>query len=250
MTDAPRPGSPSDPTNAHQDPYQAYPDPAYAGSAPYGPSYSPTSMAPGPSPTEPLPQYWTQTYPQTGAAPTIGDQPPEPPRGPRPWLWAASGFVLAVVLGIVVWLVFVNTNPSRQATSIPAGPQSTTARTPAPTTTRSSTPPILPFPIPSLPMPTAPSTSSSGETEPVVYEVDGDGRAINITYVDTGGVMQTEFNVLLPWHKEVDLTKPAKESASVTVINAGRNVTCKISIGGVEVQERSGAVLTVCSPLG
>ena len=241
MTDSPRPGSPSDPTNPHQDPYQAYPDPAYAGGAPYGPSYSPTSMAPNPSSTEPLPQYWTQTYPQTGAAPTIGDQPPEPPRGPRPWLWAAGGFALAVVLGMVVWLVFVK---------IPGVPQSSTTRTPTPTTTRSSAPPILPFPIPSLPIPTAPRTTSSGETEPVVYEVDGEGRAINITYIDTGGVMQTEFNVLLPWHKEVDLSKPAKEAASVTVINAGRNVTCRISIGGVEVQERSGAVLTVCSPSG
>ena len=84
----------------------------------------------------------------------------------------------------------------------------------------------------------------------MVYEVDGEGRAINITYIDTGGVMQTEFNVLLPWTRKWTLSKPAKEAASVTVINAGRNVTCRISIGGVEVQERSGAVLTVCSPSG
>jgi Mycobacterium membrane protein len=148
-------------------------------------------------------------------------------------------------------LVFVNTNPSRQQTSIPAMPQSsTTTRTPTPTTTRSSTTPILPIPLPTLTLPTGPTTSTSGETEPVAYDVTGQGRAINITYVDEGGVMQTEFNVLLPWHKEVNLAKPAKESASVTVINAGRDVTCKISIGGAQVQERTGAVLTVCSPSG
>ena len=39
----------------------------------------------------------------------------------------------------------------------------------------------------------------------MIYEVTGDGRAINITYVDTGSVLQTEFNVMLPWSKEVEL---------------------------------------------
>jgi hypothetical protein len=34
------------------------------------------------------------------------------------------------------------------------------------------------------------------------------------------------------------------------VINAGRAITCKISIGGVQVQQRSGAVLTICSSSG
>ena len=38
----------------------------------------------------------------------------------------------------------------------------------------------------------------AGETETVDYNVDGTGRAISITYVDTGGVLQTEFNVMLP----------------------------------------------------
>ena len=38
----------------------------------------------------------------------------------------------------------------------------------------------------------------------------GEGRAINITYVDNGGIMQTEFNVALPWSKEVSLSAPAK----------------------------------------
>src|SRR6185312_8756339 len=136
MTDSPRPGSPSDPTTGYQDPYQGYTDPAYAGSAPLGPSYNPMSTPSNPSATEPLPQYWTQTtYPQPGPARFLGEEPPEPPRGPRPWLWAGAGFAIAVVLGMVVWLIFVNTNPSRQATSIPAMPQSTTSRTPTSTTT-------------------------------------------------------------------------------------------------------------------
>ena len=250
MTESPPPGSPSDPTDPYRDPYQGYSDPAYAGSAPPGPSYAPASMPSNPTPTEPLPQYWTQIYPQSGPMASTGDQPPEPPRGPRPWLWAAAGFAVAVVLGMVVWLVYVNTNPARQTTSIPAMPSSTFPRTTTPS--RTSSPPMfpLPIPLPTLPRPTAPSGAPSGETEPVVYEVTGSGRAINITYIDTGGVMQTEFNVLLPWHKEVNLPKPAKDAASVTVINAGRAITCTISIGGVQVQQRSGAVLTICSSSG
>ena len=39
----------------------------------------------------------------------------------------------------------------------------------------------------------------------VVYNVTGEGRAISITYVDDDGMMQTEFNVALPWSKEVSL---------------------------------------------
>ena len=82
------------------------------------------------------------------------------------------------------------------------------------------------------------------------YNVEGEGRAINITYVDDGGVLQTEFNVLLPWSKEVALPEPARQSASISIINVGREVTCSISIDGAQVQQRTGSGLTICSPLG
>jgi hypothetical protein len=81
----------------------------------------------------------------------------------------------------------------------------------------------------------------------VVYSVAGEGRAINITYVDTGGVMQTEFNVALPWSKEVSLSAPAKSSASVAVVNVGRDVTCSVSVNGSQVRQRSGRGLTICT---
>jgi hypothetical protein len=84
----------------------------------------------------------------------------------------------------------------------------------------------------------------------VVYDVSGNGRAINITYVDTGGVLQTEFNVMLPWSKEVELPQPAKDSASVSIINVGREVRCSITINGVPVQQLSGAGLTICTAAG
>jgi hypothetical protein len=81
----------------------------------------------------------------------------------------------------------------------------------------------------------------------VTYTVTGEGRAINITYVDTGGVMQTEFNVVLPWSREVSLSSPAKSSASVAVLNVGRDVTCSISVSGAQVRQRTGRGLTICT---
>jgi hypothetical protein len=92
----------------------------------------------------------------------------------------------------------------------------------------------------------APAPAPAG-SETVVYSVSGEGRAINITYVDTGGVMQTEFNVALPWSKEVSLSAPAKNSASVAVVNVGRDVTCSVSVNGAQVRQRTGRGLTICT---
>jgi hypothetical protein len=95
-----------------------------------------------------------------------------------------------------------------------------------------------------------PSESASpGATETVAYEVNGPGRAINITYVDTGSVLQTEFNVVLPWHKDVELPSPAEDSASLTIINVGRQVSCSITVSGVQVQSNTGSGLTICTAL-
>ena len=84
----------------------------------------------------------------------------------------------------------------------------------------------------------------------MAYNVSGDGRAINITYVDTGGVLETEFNVMLPWSKQVQLAQPAKDSASLSVINVGNEVTCSITVNGVQLQQRTGAGLTICNAAG
>ena len=102
-------------------------------------------------------------------------------------------------------------------------------------------------PAPSTSGPPSETTSSPSGTETVVYSVTGDGRASNITYVDTGGVMQTEFNVALPWSKEVSLSAPAKGSASVAVVNVGRDVTCSVTVNGSQVRQRSGRGLTICT---
>jgi hypothetical protein len=175
-------------------------------------------------------------------------------------LWIAAGAAVLLVSGLVLALVIVS-GRARQSTvvaplpttTLPSAPRVTAVptvpRVPTPTTTRT------PLPTATLPTTEVPSTPVlPGETtvaptgaESVVYNVTGEGRAINITYVDTGGVMQTEFNVALPWSKEVSLSAPAKSSASVAVVNVGRDVTCSVSVNGSQVRQRSGRGLTICT---
>lgn len=231
-------------------------DPAYSGY--WGPpSYSGYSTPPGVPPTQPtqqLPPYW-----QTGSGyPAAPPPPPEPPKKPSRWLWAGAVAAVLLVVGLVLALVIVS-NSSKDATVV--APPSTTSRTaPQPTTTPRTRPPTrtttampAPLPIPTeIPGPTDPGSPTTegpppSGTEPVLYTVTGDGRAINITYVDSGGIMQTEFNVALPWSKEVSLAAPARTSASVAVVNIGRDVTCSVSVNGAQIRQRTGQGLTVCT---
>lgn len=237
-----------------------YSDPAYASQAPYGAPYQPP---PGPRPTERLPAfspygadpYATGQYPPQYSQGYGTEPPPEEPKSPR-WLWIVAGVAVVTIIGLVIALVIVDSVEPRTVVA-PVPPQSepsfdspaptTTSRTP--TTTRPSTRPSTPV----LPLPGAPSTTETtvpGATDSVSYTVGGTGRAINITYVDTGGMVQTEFNVPLPWSKEVSLPQPGKGSASISVINVGRQVSCSISVNGIEVDERIGSGLTICSPIG
>jgi hypothetical protein len=154
-----------------------------------------------------------------------------------------------MVIGLVIALVIVNS--SRQQTVVAPLPSMTEPSFTTPTPTTSPRPTIPVFPLPTLPSPpSTTSPSTPGATETVVYDVSGDGRAISITYVDTGGVLQTEFNVMLPWSKEVELAQPAKDSASVSIINVGREVNCSITVNGVQVQQHAGAGLTICTAAG
>ena len=213
------------------------------------PAYSDQYWTPPyyPPPTEQIPPYW---QPGTGYPPgATPPPPPPPPKSPR-WLWIAAGAAVVLVAALVVALVVV-TNSSRETTVV-APPTAPTSAAGAPLPTL----PPLPFPLPTatedpggLPGP-GPETGSPANPETVVYRVTGEGRAINITYVDTDGVMQTEFNVALPWSKEVTLAAPAKNSASVAVVNVGRDVTCSVSVNGTSVRQRSGRGLTICSGIG
>jgi Mycobacterium membrane protein len=254
MTDPYRGGP--DPNQSQGYGYPGYSDPAYASQAPYGPTYQP------PPPTQRLPPtspYGYDPYAtgQYGPGYPPGDPheqpPPEEPKSPR-WLWVVTGVAVVTVMGLAIALVIVNS--SRQETVVAPVPpmQEPDFTTSAPTTT-SRVPTVPRVPDPTVPpVPTVPGTPSPsatpGATQTVVYEVSGDGRAINITYVDSGGLLQTEFNVMLPWSKQVELAEPAASSASVSVINVGREVNCSISVDGAVVQQRTGAGLTICTGSG
>ncbi|HEY6577529.1 MAG TPA: MmpS family transport accessory protein [Mycobacterium sp.] len=250
MTDSPRRDGPEPVGNS----YPGYSDPAYASQAPYGPTYQAPAA---PAPTEQLPAYSPYGYDpyvtgQYGAQYPPGEPPqPPPPEGsksPR-WLWVVAGIAVLMVIGLVIALVIVNS--SSQQTVVAPLPSMTEPSFTTPTPTTSPRPTIPVFPLPTLPStPSTTSPSTPGATETVVYDVSGDGRAINITYVDTGGVLQTEFNVMLPWSKEVELAQPAEDSASVSIINVGREVNCSITVNGVQVQQRTGAGLTICTAAG
>jgi hypothetical protein len=84
----------------------------------------------------------------------------------------------------------------------------------------------------------------------VFYNVTGEGRAISITYTDNDGMLQTEFNVPLPWSKQISMTTTESTSFNVTIVNIGHDVTCSVTVDGVQINERTGVGLTVCSGSG
>ncbi len=259
MTDSPRRDEP-DPTRQVPYGYGGYNDPAYANQASYGPSYQP---APPTDQTQQLPPYSPYAYQppptdQFGGYYPPGGPPPDPPEPEEPngrlWLWALAAVSVVIVIGLVVALVVVNSAEQQTVVAPPVSPPEPSARTAPSTTSRTPTTPRLPLPIP-IPIPTqAPptppgGTATPGATETVVYNVSGTGRAINITYIDSGSMFQTEFNVMLPWSKEVQLAAPASQSASISIINVGREISCSISVDGAQIQQRSGSGLTICSPV-
>jgi hypothetical protein len=234
--------------------YPPNPDPAYAGQYyGYGAPYTGQGYVPPTQPTEQLPTSWRQG----GYQPTEPPQPPPgPPKSPR-WLWILAAVAVLLVVGLVIALVIVTSSSRESTVAVPVPPvtgtstapsiPTTTSRFPLPTTSQSPLPTTTA--APGTPAPPGETTSPT-DTDAVVYNVDGDGRAINITYVDTGGVMQTEFNVMLPWSKKVSLSSPARGSASVAVVNVGRDVTCSVSVNGVQVRQRTGRGLTICTGAG
>ncbi|NOP94865.1 MmpS family transport accessory protein [Mycolicibacterium fortuitum] len=253
MTDSPRRDG-SEPTQSFGSGYPVdYPDPAYSNQPPYQSVY-PAVPAPPPqaNPTQQLPPSYPPYGYDAGSTGQYGAGSPPPPDAPTPpepdgheprlWLWILAAVAVLVALGLVIALVIAN--GSSQETVVapqPVTPQPSFSTSPKPSTTTSRAPRPIPAPT------TAPPTETSpGPTETVTYEVTGEGRAINITYLDTGNMLQTEFNVPLPWSKQVELTAPATETASVSVVNFGPDVACTVSVNGVQTQHRTGTGITIC----
>lgn len=203
--------------------------------APYGSPYPP----PGPiesGPTERFPQYGQQYWHQGGAPgePPSQTPPPKRPKAPR-WLWIVAAAAVLLAVALVVTLVIAN-SVAKQPTAVPPLPAMPGSGATAPATTTPSSPAGTSAPT---------GTGSAGAMQSVVYDVTGQGHAISISYVDTGGVRETEFNVVLPWSKEVSLS--TRDTASVTIINIGHDVTCSVKVAGVQVRTHTGAGLTICN---
>jgi hypothetical protein len=226
----------ADPTQQSRQPYPQYVDPAYSGQSFYPPArgYSPNPN--DTDATDKLPQYWLHGQPPP-------DQPrPEPtpgrPKAPR-WLWIVAAAAVLLVVALVSALVIAN-GTARKQTAVP----------PLPEMPNSSTPSTAPSPSATTPEPSSTESSPPADAtamQTVVYDVSGEGRAISITYVDNDGMMETEFNVGLPWSKQVSLPASSSAKANVTIVNIGHDVTCTVTVDGVEVNQRTGAGLTVCN---
>ena len=225
-------------------------DPAYADQAPYAPTYGgpPPQWAPTssqPNPTQQLPPHWQYDQPPPDGTPTtrLTAPPPEGPRSPR-WLWIAAAAAVLLVVGLVIALIIANGTMKTQTAVEPLPPMPGPSSAPPTPTTRTHTPSAAPAPPTTPGEPT--ESTEPGAMQPVVYNVSGEGRAISITYMDTGGMIQTEFNVSLPWSKEVSLSKSATHPANVTIVNIGHNVTCSVTVAGVQVRQRTGVGITIC----
>lgn len=237
--------------------YQQPADPAYADQAPYAPTYRAhiPYWAPGLNDTQQLPPYWQQGAPPSGEPPSGGPAPAPPPDGPKSprWLWIAAGAAVFLVVALVIALALAN-DAIKQQTAVPPlapMPETSSAFPPPPPSTRAAPPPRthMPAPPPSAPQ-TPTETTAPAALQDVVYTVTGEGRALSIMYIATGDVVETEFNVPLPWTKEVRLAKSAVHPAAVTIVNFGYNVTCSVTVAGVQVSQRVGAGLTICDARG
>lgn len=232
-------------------------DPAYADQAPYAPSYGGQAppWAPGmneTNTTRQLPAYWQHDVPPSGELPSQGAASPPPggPKSPPRWLWIVAAAAVLLVVALVIALVLVNDAIKTQTAvpPLPAMPE-TTPTMPSPSPRTSS--PRIPVPVPpSAGTPTPTESTGPAAMQDIVYSVAGDGRAISIMYIDTGDVIQTEFNVALPWTKEVSLSKSAVHPANVTIVNIGHNVTCSVTINGTQMSKRVGVGLTICDSRG
>jgi Mycobacterium membrane protein len=240
-------------------------DPAYAEQTPYAPAYGGQLPQWAPSfdetnPTKQLPSWqqdWQQAMPSSGELPPGGVAPPPPggPKSPR-WLWIGAGAAVLLVAALVIALVLAN-DAIKTQTAVPPLPAMPEPSSNTPTTSthpsrlpRLPLPPLIPAPEPPSQSGTPTETTGPATMQDIVYTVTGEGRAISIMWIDTGDVVQTEFNVALPWSKEVSLSKSAVHPANVTVVNIGHNVTCSLSVAGVQVSQRVGVGITMCDARG
>lgn len=211
-------------------------DPAYASQAF---EYPALSGAAQPNQTAVLPQQ----YGSYGTPP----QDPEPPRRSNTfWLWVVGIGALVVIVALIITLVVLIQRQDERPPTVVTTPSTRTSTTTAPS--RPTTPPLPSFTIPPIPV-NPPTQRSQAATESVVYEVAGHGPALNVTYFDASGSLQMEFNVKLPWRKEVKLNTEQVTNAVVIAADFSHDVSCTLVVNGAQKSATSGKMAT-CSTLG
>ncbi len=263
MTDPRRPRRSNHPRQDPAQPraglYQPRTDPAYSGQVPYTPVYGGVSPRTDPTdshPTDRISQYWLQSQspPQwqqdqlsSGEPPEDGSSGPGRSKPPR-WLWIAAGAAVLLVLALVIALVIAN-GTAKKGTAVPPLPAMPGSKT-TPSTSTSHSPSAPPTASSSAAPSTSAQTTSAAASETVAYTVTGEGRAISISYIDDDGIRQIEFNVALPWSKSVTVPKSASQQPNVTIVNIGHDVTCSVTVDGLQGPQHTGVGLTMCQGTG
>lgn len=172
---------------------------------------------------------------------------PEPPRRSNTfWLWVVGIGALVVIIALIITLVLLIQREDQQPPTVVSSPTTRTSTTTAPS--QPTIPPIPSFTIPPIPV-NPPTQGSQAATESVVYEVGGRGPALNVTYFDASGSLQMEFNVKLPWRKEVKLNTEQVTNAVVIAADFSHDVSCTLLVNGAQKSATSGKMAT-CSTLG
>ena len=187
-------------------------------------------------------------YPPGAAAAAVA----EDPKSPR-WLWIVAGVAVLTVIGLVIALVIVNS--SRQETVVaplPLGARAELHHARTPTTTPSRRPPRRPA-----------ADAAEHAVAPPARRHDRRRRDRHRGLRRRRRRPGHQHHLRRHRRRAADrvqrdaaveqggrAAQPAEDSASVSIINVGREVTCSISVNGVQVQQRTGAGLTICTATG
>ena len=162
--------------------------------------------------------------------------PPEGPKSPR-WLWIVAAVAVLAVVGLVIALVIVNSSRQqtrRRPAAVADRAELHHADTPT-TTSRTTTIPVAPAADADRPR-RPPSPTAPGATETVVYDVDRrrPGHQHHLRRHRRRAADRVQRDAAVEQGSRA--AQPAKDSASVSIINVGREVTCSITIDGVAVR--------------
>lgn len=213
-----------------------YPDPAYASQAYEYPTLSETAT-PYPPPT--APNVTPGDSQQTRSYGVTHDDPEPPRRSTTFWLWVVGIGALVVIIALVIALIALIQREDEQPPIVYQTPSTSTQPTGPPMPQMPSIPRVPSFTLPPLPV-NPPTAGSQAATETVAYEVTGTGNAFNITYYDSTGSLQTEFNVALPWRKEIKVSVAQVENTMVIGSDLSHDLKCTLTVNGTPKSSNSG----------